>query len=128
MPLTKSPRTPLKFHAHAYLFVNDALKVAQETCGRDKQSEAGGHILPRELLEGFRLLAQRRFGMMAPSVLKCWGVLSTADIGTIVFEMIELGKMKKTEHDRFSDFVDVFSFEDAFNAEYMIDVSKAFKP
>ena len=127
MPLTKSPRSQLKFHPHAYLFINDALTVAQEAFGRDKRSETGGHILPRELLDGVRLLAQRRYGMMAQAVFRCWGISSTADIGSIVFELIELGEMKKTENDRFSDFVDVFSFDDAFNSEYVIDVSKAFK-
>ena len=127
MPLTKSPRSKLKFHPHAYLFINDALAVAQEAFGRDKHSETGGHILPRELLDGVRLLGQRRYGMMAPCVFQSWGIASTADVGEIVFELIDLGEMKKTEEDRLSDFVDVFSFQDAFNSEYVIDVSKAFK-
>ena len=41
--------------------------------------------------------------------------------------MIDLGEMKKTEEDRLIDFVDVFSFEEAFNTDYAIDVSKAFQ-
>jgi uncharacterized repeat protein (TIGR04138 family) len=127
MPLTKLPRTKLKYHPHAYMFINDALQIAQEAFGRDKHSETGGHILPRELLDGVRLLGQRRYGMMAPCVFRCWGISSTADVGHVVFELIELGEMKKTDDDRLSDFVDVFLFEDAFNAEYSIDVSKAFK-
>jgi uncharacterized repeat protein (TIGR04138 family) len=127
MPLTKPSVSKLKFHPHAYFFVNDALAVAQEAFGRDRHSETGGHILPRELLDGVRLLGQRRYGMMAPCVFRCWGISSTADVGHIVFELIERGEMKKTEEDRFIDFVDVYSFEDAFNSEYPIDVSKAFK-
>lgn len=127
MPITKSPRSRLKYHPQAYLFINDALAVAQEAFGRDKTSETGGHILPRELLDGVRLLGQRRYGMMAPSVFRTWGIITTADVGEIVFEMVELGEMKKTDDDRMSDFVDVFSFDDAFNAGYAIDVSKAFK-
>ena len=127
MSLTKSPRPKLIFHAQAYPFITDALTVAQDAFGRDKPNEAGGHILPRELLEGVRQLGQRRYGMMAPSVFRSWGIFSTADFGRIVFEMIELGDMKKTEQDQFSDFVDVYSFDDAFNTDYAIDVSKAFK-
>lgn len=126
-PLTKSPRSQLLFHPQAYLFINDALAVAQETYGRDQQSENGGHILPRELLEGVKLLGQRRFGMMAPAVFRSWGIHCTADVGRMVFELIELGEMKKTENDRFSDFVDAYTFDEAFNTEYAIDVSKAFK-
>ena len=127
MPLTKSPRAKLKYHLQAYCFVTDALTEAQATIGREHESETGGHISARELLDGVRLLGQRRFGMMAKTVFRCWGVLATADIGEIVFEMIERGEMKKTENDQFSDFVEVFSFDDAFDADYVIDVSKAFK-
>ena len=127
MPLTTSPRSKLLFHPQAYLFINDALTVAQEAFGRDHQSENGGHILPRELLDGVKLLGQRRYGMMAPAVFRSWGINCTADIGRMVFELVELGEMKKTENDRFSDFVDVYSFDKAFNADYAIDVSKAFK-
>jgi uncharacterized repeat protein (TIGR04138 family) len=127
MPLTKSQRPKLKFHHHAYLFVRDALSEAQEKYGRDQQNEKAGHISPRELLDGVRSLGQRRYGMMATTVFRFWGVSSTADIGRIVFEMIELGDMKKTDNDQFDDFVDVFSFEEAFSNEYAVDVSKAFQ-
>jgi uncharacterized repeat protein (TIGR04138 family) len=65
--------------------------------------------------------------MMALAVFRNWGMTSTADVGQIVFEMIDLGEMKKTEEDRLIDFVDVFSFEEAFNTDYAIDVSKAFQ-
>lgn len=127
MSLTKSPRPKLKYHHHAYHFVTDALSEAQTAFGRDHQGENGGHITPRELLDGVRLLGQRRFGMMAKTVFRCWGIHSTADIGEIVFEMIERGEMKKTDSDQFTDFVEVFSFDESFDADYVIDVSKAFK-
>jgi uncharacterized repeat protein (TIGR04138 family) len=127
MPATKTSRPKLKFHPQAYLFVNDALNEAQAAFGRSKQSESGGHISARELLEGVRMLGQKRFGMMAPTVLRFWGILSTADVGRMVFELIELGEMNKTENDQFSDFIGVFEFDSAFGADYVIDVSKAFK-
>ncbi|WP_010582569.1 Minf_1886 family protein [Schlesneria paludicola] len=127
MPLTKSPRPKLKFHPHAYLFITDALSEAQTSSGRDHQSETGGHVSARELLEGVRTLGQRRFGMMATAVFQHWGISTTGDVGRIVFELIELGEMKKTDNDQFGDFVNVYSFDDAFNSDYAIDVSKAFK-
>ena len=127
MPATKSPRPKLQFHPHAYLFITDALADAQAAITRERKTETGGHISARELLDGFRLLGQRRFGMMAIAVFRNWGISSTADVGRMVFEMVELGKMKKTESDQFSDFVEVFSFEEAFGSEYVIDISKAFK-
>ena len=127
MPLTKSPRPKLKFHHHAYLFIRDALSEAREKSLQNQKSEKTEHISPRELLEGVRTLAQRRYGMMTTAVFRFWGLSSTADIGRIVFEMIELGEMKKTENDQFEDFVNVYSFEDAFVFEYTVDVSNAFQ-
>jgi uncharacterized repeat protein (TIGR04138 family) len=117
----------LLFHPQAYLFINDALTVAQEAFGREKRDDAESHILPRQLLDGVRLLGQRRYGLMAPTVLRHWGIQSTTDVGRIVFEMIELGQMRKSDQDQFSDFIDVFSFEEAFDHQYLINVSKAFK-
>ena len=127
MSVTKSHRPQLSFHPQAYLFTTDALSEAQTACGRDRKTESSGHVTARELLDGVRALGQRRFGMMASTVLRHWGISSTADIGRIVFEMIELGDMKKTDNDQFDDFVDVYSFNQAFEAEYVVDISKAFK-
>lgn len=127
MPVTQSPRPELNFHRQAYLFTTDALSEAQTVYNRDQANEVGGHVTARELLEGFRALAQKRFGMMASTVFRHWGVSSTADVGRIVFEMIDRGDMKKTDNDHFEDFVDVFAFQDVFDQQYVIDISKAFK-
>lgn len=128
MTLTKSPRQKLKFHHQAYLFVREALSEAQQLkFGSEQVSESRGHISARELLEGIKSLGKRRFGMMAISVFRHWGITSTADFGGVVFELIDLGQMKKTENDQFEDFVDVYVFDDVFSREYAVDVSKAFK-
>ena len=127
MHVTKSPRPKLSFHPQAYLFTTDALSEAQSACGRDHKSETGGHVSARELLDGIRALGLRRFGMMATTVFRHWGISTTADIGRIVFEMIELGDMKKTENEVFEDFVDIYSFDEVFIRDYAVDVSKAFK-
>jgi uncharacterized repeat protein (TIGR04138 family) len=60
-------------------------------------------------------------------VFRFWGISATADIGRIVYEMIDLGEMKKTENDQFDDFVEVFSFNEVFDEKYVVDISKAFK-
>ena len=128
MPVTKSPRQKLNFHHQAYVFVREALSEAQELkFGNEEKNESRGHISARELLEGVSSLGKRRYGMMAASVFRHWGIQSTADFGRVVFEMIELGDMKKTENDVFEDFVDIYSFDDVFGRDYAVDVSKAFK-
>ena len=39
---------------------------------------------------------------------------ATADFGEIVFNMIDMGQMRKTSDDCREDFHDVYSFQDAF--------------
>lgn len=129
---TSSRRFRLRFHPQAYLFVTEALRLAQELLGREPGAEPveedSAHISGRELLDGVRVLGQRQFGMLAPSVFKAWGIESTEDVGHIVFELVERGELRKTDQDQISDFRDVFSFETVFQQEYPLDVSKAFTP
>ena len=49
-------------------------------------------------------------GYLAKHVLNHWGVRSTGDFGEIVFNLIEIGQMRKTPDDRREDFDDVFDF------------------
>lgn len=122
-------RTRLGFHPHAYVFLSEALKAAQELVGR----VAGGrvdetlHISGPELLEGVRVLGLKQYGPMAPVVFRHWGLHSTDDFGRIVFELIEKGEMRKSDSDQLSDFHAIYTFDDAFSEDYSIDTSKAFK-
>ena len=52
--------------------------------------------------------------------------VATDDFGHIVFELIERGEMRKTEHDQLSDFFGVFDFHKAFMDDYSIDTSSVF--
>jgi uncharacterized repeat protein (TIGR04138 family) len=126
---TPSRRFQLRFHPQAYVFVTEALRLTQELLGREHREEtdeASAHITGRELLDGVRLMGQRQFGMLAPSVFKSWGVQSTEDFGLIVFELIERGELRKTDRDQLSDFRDVYTFDTVFGDEYRIDTSRAF--
>ncbi len=120
----------LLFHPHAYVFVSEALKTAQELVGRqlpgDRLDETH-HISGPELLEGVRVLGLRLYGLMAPVVFHHWGVCSTDDFGRIVFEMIDRGDMRKSESDQLSDFHGAYAIDESFAVDYKIDVSKAFR-
>lgn len=120
----------LLFHPHAYVFVSEALKTAQESINSQLVSDRldeTHHISGPELLEGVRALGLRLYGPMAPVVFRHWGLCTTGDFGRIVFEMIDRGEMRKSETDQLSDFHDVYSFDDTFSNEYKIDVTKAFR-
>ncbi len=130
MSLINRSRNPrLMYHHQAYLFIKDALTATQEMLRRKPPTHAEddeAHISGRELLEGIRVLASRQFGMLAPSVFASWGVQTTTDFGRIVFELVELGELRRTEQDHLSDFDNVYSFENAFLHDYVIDTSRAF--
>jgi uncharacterized repeat protein (TIGR04138 family) len=72
------------------------------------------------LCEAIRRFALQQFGYMAQSVLNHWGVRSTSDFGAIVFNLIEIGHMRKTAEDRLEDFDDVFDFDKGLRREFRI--------
>jgi uncharacterized repeat protein (TIGR04138 family) len=101
-----------RFDERAYLFVLAALEYCQSRLAERR------HIAGRELAAACRDLALERFGVMARLVLEHWGVRSTADIGDIVFTLVELGLLISQPTDRREEFADVFDFDEAFEREY----------
>ena len=78
------------------------------------------HLTGQELCEAIRVYALEQYGYMAKSVLNHWGVRSTKDFGEIVFNLIEIGQMRKTPDDRREDFEKVFDFEEGFHQDFEI--------
>src|SRR5690606_34101129 len=76
------------------------------------------HISGAELAEGARALAIDQFGPLARTVLEHWGIHSTADLGEIVFALVEAGILVAEPEDRIEDFVGLFDFEEAFDRDY----------
>lgn len=73
------------------------------------------HVTGRELAEGLRDYALDQFGPMARTVLEYWGIRSTLDFGKIVFLLIEVELLRRTEEDSVDDFKDVYDFDAAFH-------------
>jgi uncharacterized repeat protein (TIGR04138 family) len=124
-----------RYKLDAYAFVEEALSFAHESLGMgheqasDEQSppvpEQGGqqaerHLTGQELCEAIRRYALDEYGYMAKSVLNSWGVMSTRDFGNIVFNLIEIGRMKKTKQDRLEDFDNAYDFDIAFRQQFKI--------
>ena len=72
------------------------------------------HVDGQQLCLGLRDYAIERYGKLARTVLRRWGINQTADFGKIVFAMIDVGLMRKTEEDSYEDFVDVYDFDEEF--------------
>jgi uncharacterized repeat protein (TIGR04138 family) len=113
-PLAQVIAQDPRYKPEAYVFVHDALG---HTWARLDQRR---HITGRELLDGIKDLALKRYGPMARAVLNSWGVKTTDDFGAIVFNLVEAGLLSKTDEDRIEDFHDVYDFEDAFVHSYGI--------
>lgn len=128
-----------RYKRDAYAFVFEALRYAHDTLGLGTETpvealesppppegSASGqrHLTGGELCDAIRRYAQEQFGYMAATVLESWGVRSTSDFGNIVFNLIDIGEMSKTKHDRREDFDDVFDFDTAFRRDYVIEPSR----
>ena len=125
-PLAELLRRDKRYQLDAYVFVFDALRFAHEQLGMgkspgsiedtvvDRETEEERHISGQQLCEAIRLYAVKQYGGLAKSVLNHWGVRSTGDFGEIVFNLISIGQMRKTDSDRREDFDQVFDFDDAF--------------
>lgn len=101
-----------RFHEHAYLFILSALEFSQSRLPERR------HITGRELAEACRDLALDRYGVMARLVFDHWGVRSTADIGDVVFTLVDMGLLISQPTDSRLDFADVFGFDQAFERDY----------
>lgn len=100
-----------RYHANAYRFVLAALQFAQKKMGGRR------HISGKELLGGIKDYAWAEFGSMALTVFNEWGLKNTRDFGNIVFNLVELEEIKKTDDDTIEEFDEVYEFADVFRAE-----------
>jgi uncharacterized repeat protein (TIGR04138 family) len=105
----KDPR----YQREAYFFVREALDHTQKAVAKDARGRIR-HVTGQELLGGIRDFALQQFGPMAKTLLEEWGVRSGADFGEIVFNMVEVGWLAKTEKDSRADFQDGYDFDEAF--------------
>lgn len=101
-----------RFHPRAFYFVLAALEHQQQ------RLPARRHVTGAELAEACRTLALQQYGLMARTVLAHWGIRTTADIGAVVYALIDAGLLVRQPEDRLEDFEDVYAFETAFEEGY----------
>jgi uncharacterized repeat protein (TIGR04138 family) len=101
-----------RYDERAFLFVLAALEYQQA------RLPARRHISGEELSCACRDFALEQYGLLARTVLEHWGIRRTADIGAIVYALIDAGLLIRRDEDREEDFHDVYAFSDAFEHEY----------
>ena len=124
-PFYELMRRDDRYSLEAYQFVRDALSFAQETLGMGKaptSEPTESHLTGQQLCEAIRVYAIDQFGLMARTVLNSWGVTATSCFGDIVYNLIDVDMMKKSDSDRREDFDDVYDFETVFDREFKISM------
>lgn len=107
-----------RYMYEAYDFVCETVTYTQDRLGRvprDGRRDPGDdcHVGGEELLKGACELAVKQFGMMAPVVFRLWGIHATDDIGELVFNLIKIERLSKSDRDDPADFRDRFDLQSA---------------
>lgn len=98
--------TDSRYRREAYGFVMVALGITVQSLPPERRLDPQArHLSGQELLRGITALARREFGLMAPTVFREWGVQTAADIGEIVFQLVECGQLGARPEDRHEDFL-----------------------
>jgi uncharacterized repeat protein (TIGR04138 family) len=111
-------RTDRRFPPSAYMLVFEGLELALRKMSRRR------HVAPRELLDGIRESATDQWGLLARTVLASWNIRTTADLGDLVFNLIERGLLVAGDEDHRAQFVGVFDFEEAFDERFLDELAK----
>ena len=106
-----------RFNKSVYGFVRQGLDFTVKELKKSDNSRAGKslHVTGEELLMGLRAFALDQFGPMSRTVLGDWGVTQCSHFGDIVFNLIEYSVFSRNEQDKREDFMDVYTFEEAFD-------------
>ena len=99
-----------RYHPNAYLFTLEALRYTQQHFQKPK------HVTGQELLIGISRLAREKFGELAWLVFQEWGIQMSKDFGNIVFNLVEMGEIKKTSEDSIQDFDTGFDLQKALES------------
>lgn len=113
-------RHDARYAEEAYSFVMEALEYTVSSL------PARRHVTGVELVGGLCQCAKDRFGLMAWTVLERWGIRETADVGTIVFQLIDGGVLHKQDSDSRTDFDDVADLQSVLEEHYFESVDDQF--
>jgi uncharacterized repeat protein (TIGR04138 family) len=153
-PIVKLLQEDDRYSVEAYSFVRDALSFGQHVLGYGEEHSPGDedddessflaeleesdedepeddeephverHLTGQQLCEAIRQYALEQYGYMSKVVLNSWGIHNTGDFGEIVYNLIRIGMMKKSDSDRREDFEDCYDFDEAFQQRYKITMAK----
>ncbi|MGB7342589.1 MAG: Minf_1886 family protein [Pirellulaceae bacterium] len=118
-----------RYKFEAYQFIREALQYAHEHMELPEMATAEEievpfgqpqprHVTGQQLCHACRKYALDQYGYLSRMVLSRWGIESTSDFGELVYNLIRIEQMRKSESDRREDFDDVYDFEEAFEPKF----------
>ncbi len=116
-----------RFDAQAYHFLKDALDFTLKRAADANQGRPR-HVSGPELLAGFRDYALAQFGPMAATLMKEWGVRKCADVGDMVFKLIDEQVFGKQDSDRPEDFSEIFDLDEELSMPFLASHRRAAPP
>ncbi len=107
-----------RYPREAFAFLHEGLaRAVKDIYGGKTGDEGPHHVTGRQLCEALRDEALERWGLLAPAVLKRWGIRETMDFGKMVYLLTGNELMKKSDTDSIDDFRDVYDFALAFGPD-----------
>ena len=106
--VAKDPR----YSARAYALLTDVIHYLS--------GEDGKHISGEEIMEEFKERALDQYGPLTYTVLTEWGLACTEDIGEMMFNLTESGRVHKDENDTPESFAGGYDFKEAFLGPYQV--------
>ena len=94
-----------RYSAHAYALLTDVIHAL---------GEGGKHMSGEEILDEFRETALDQYGPLAYTVLTEWGLSRCEDIGEMMFNLVDSGRIRKDANDSAESFVGGYDFKEAF--------------
>lgn len=118
-----------RYAREAYGFVLGALGVTVQALPASRRSDPDRrHLSGGELLQGVVALARREFGVLAPMVFSEWGILTSEDVGHLVFDLVRCGQLSARPEDTIEDFRGGLDLHPALRSELAFDASNARRP
>lgn len=99
----------------AYVFMRSALDSASRRFGK---TDANPHLSAEELYLGFCAAALEEYGPLAKAVTEHWNITSSADVGAVVYNLIEAGIFGRQEGDTQEQFDNLRPIQDILDEPF----------
>ena len=94
-----------RYSPRAYAVLADVVKFL---------CQGGRHATGEAILEDFRAVILDQYGPLAYTVLSEWGVTRCEDIGEMMFNLVDSGRVHKDDEDTAESFIGGYDFKEAF--------------